>query len=165
MPCVPALHSRCTPEQLTAGAPIALLLCCRKPSLDEPSFAGAAAAWAAHCQYRRYLSRTCCRALLRTRPCTLESTVAACPCRLPVALHSTEPCSAPCRTPESSAMVRTRSAHRYRPRVQFSTLERDGASTSKATAAHFPDQVTETSPALAPISVLEEAQASKPPSR
>ena len=62
-------------------------------------------------------------------------------------------------------MVRTHGAHRYRPRVQFSTPERDGAGTSKAAAAHSPDQVTETPPAPSPASVSEEAQASEPPSR
>ena len=62
-------------------------------------------------------------------------------------------------------MVRTRGAYRYRPRVQFSTPERDGASTSRAAAAHSPDQVTETPPALAPTSVSKEAQASEPPSK
>ena len=69
-------------------------------------------------------------------------------------------------------MVCTREAHRYRPRVQFSTLERDGAGTSRAAAAHSPAQVTETPPALAPpiamiqgpapASISEEAQASEP---
>ena len=72
-------------------------------------------------------------------------------------------------------MVCTRGAHRYRPRVQFSTPERDGASTSRAAAAHSPDQVTETPPTLAPATVMiqgsalasisEEAQASEPPSK
>ena len=72
-------------------------------------------------------------------------------------------------------MVRTHGAHRYRPRVQFSTLKRDGVGTSKAAAAHSPDQVTRTPPTLAPAtamiqgptlaSILEEAQASEPPSR
>ena len=107
--------------------------------------------------------RTCRRALLRTGPCAPESTATVRPRRLPAALHSTEPCSTPCRTPESSAMVRTREAHRYRPRAQFSTLERDGAGTSRAAVAHSPDQVTETPPALAPVS--EEARDSEPPSR
>ena len=62
-------------------------------------------------------------------------------------------------------MVRTHRAHRYRPRVQFSTPKRDGAGTSRAAAAHSPDQVTETPPSLAPASVSKEAQASEPPSR
>ena len=72
-------------------------------------------------------------------------------------------------------MVRTRGAHRYRPRVQFITPERDSACTSKAAAAHSPDKVTETPPALAPTkamiqgpaptSISEEAPASEPPSR
>ena len=60
-------------------------------------------------------------------------------------------------------MVHTRGAHRYKPRVQFNTPDRDGAGTSRAVAAHSPDQVTETPPALAPASILEEAQASEPP--
>ena len=63
------------------------------------------------------------------------------------------------------AMVRTRGAHRYRPRVQFSTPKRDGAGTSRAIAAHSLDQVTKTPPALAPSFVSKEAQASEPPSR
>ena len=62
-------------------------------------------------------------------------------------------------------MVCTRGAHRYRPKVQFSTPERDGAGTSRAAAAHSPNQGTETPPALAPTSVSEEAQASEPPSK
>ena len=72
-------------------------------------------------------------------------------------------------------MVRTRGAHRYRPRVQFSTPKIEGADTSRVAAAHSPTHVTETPPALAPTtamiqglapaSISEEAQASKPPSR
>ena len=72
-------------------------------------------------------------------------------------------------------MVRTCGAHRYRPRVQFSTPKREGVGTSRAAAAHSPDQITETPPALAPTtamiqgpapaSISEEAQASEPPSR
>ena len=62
-------------------------------------------------------------------------------------------------------MVCTRGAHHYRPRVQFSTLERDGAGTSRAVAAHSPDQVIETPPALASDSISKEAQASEPPSK
>ena len=99
------------------------------------------------------------------RPCPPESTAVVCPRRLPAALHSTEPYSAPCRLPESSAMVCTHGAHRYKPRVQFSTLERAGEGTSKAVSAHSPDQVTETLLALAPVSVAEESQALEPPSR
>ena len=62
-------------------------------------------------------------------------------------------------------MVRTHGAHRYWPRVQFSTPERDGAGISRVVAAHSPDQGIETPPALAPTSVSEEAHASEPPSR
>ena len=62
-------------------------------------------------------------------------------------------------------MVRTRGGHRYRLRVRFSTPERDGAGTSRATDAHSPDQVAETPHALAPAYMSEESQASKPPSR
>ena len=61
-------------------------------------------------------------------------------------------------------MVRTRGGHRYRPRVQFSTLERDGVGTSRAADAHSPDQPTETPPTLAPATISEEAQAPEPPS-
>ena len=121
------------------------------------------------------------------------------PLPLLASLHSTKPCSelelplqhpaVRCRrtllcllpTPASqphaqaSIMVHTREAHRYRPRVQFSTPEREGAGISRAAAAHSPAQVTETplalAPAiamiqgLAPASISEEAQASEPPSR
>ena len=59
-------------------------------------------------------------------------------------------------------MVRTRGAHSYRPRVQFSTPERDGAGTSRVAAAHSLDQVKETVLALPPAFVSEEAQASEP---
>ena len=64
-------------------------------------------------------------------------------------------------------MVRTRGAHRYRPRVQFSTPERDGVGTSRAAAGHSPDQVTKTPPTLAPApaSISEEALDSEPLSR
>ena len=72
-------------------------------------------------------------------------------------------------------MVRTRGAHRYRPRVQFSTLERDGAGTSRAAAGHSPAQGIEMPLALTPATAMmhgpvpaaisEEAQASEPPSR
>ena len=62
-------------------------------------------------------------------------------------------------------MVRTRGGHRYRPRVQFNTLERDGSGISRAAASHSPDQVVETPPSFAPASMSGEAQASKPPSR
>ena len=61
-------------------------------------------------------------------------------------------------------MVRTRGGHRYRPRVRFSTPERDGGGTSRSADAHSPDQAAETPPTLAPADVPEEAQASKPPS-
>ena len=60
-------------------------------------------------------------------------------------------------------MVRTRGGHRYKPRVQFSTLERDGAGTSRAIEAHSPDQAVVTPPTLAPTA--EEAQSSEPPPR
>ena len=62
-------------------------------------------------------------------------------------------------------MVRTRGGHRYRPRVQFNTPERDGAGISRAAASHSPDQVAETPPSFAPASMSGEAQASEPPSR
>ena len=62
-------------------------------------------------------------------------------------------------------MVRTRGGHRYRPRVRFSTPERDGASTSRSADAHSPDQAVESPPTLAPAAIPEEPQASEPPSR
>ena len=61
-------------------------------------------------------------------------------------------------------MVRTRRGHRYKPRVRFTTLERDGAGTSRSADAHTPDQALERPPTLAPSVVLEEAQASMLPS-
>ena len=61
-------------------------------------------------------------------------------------------------------MVRTRGGHRYRPRVRFSTPERDGAGTFRAADAHSPDHPVETLPTLAPAAISEEAQASEPPS-
>ena len=62
-------------------------------------------------------------------------------------------------------MVRTRGGYRYRPRVRFNTLERDEAGTSRPADAHSPDLPAETQPALAPTAILEEPQASEPPSR
>ena len=59
-------------------------------------------------------------------------------------------------------MVRTRGGHRYRPRVRFSTLERDDTGTSRAADAHSPDLPAETQPALAPVAIPEEAQTSEP---
>ena len=59
-------------------------------------------------------------------------------------------------------MVRTRGGHRSRPRVRFSTPERDDAGTSRAADAHSPDLPVETQPALALVVVPEEAQASEP---
>ena len=62
-------------------------------------------------------------------------------------------------------MVRTRGGHRYKPRVRFSTLERDGAGTSKAADAYSSDLSAETQPALASTAIPEEPRASEPPSR
>ena len=62
-------------------------------------------------------------------------------------------------------MVRTRGGHRYRPRVRFNTPERGDAGTSRAVDAHSPDLSAETQPALALVAILEEPQASEPPSR
>ena len=62
-------------------------------------------------------------------------------------------------------MVRTRGGHHYRPRVRFSTPERDDAGTSRAANAHSSDLPVETRPALAPTSIPEETQASEPPSQ
>ena len=72
-------------------------------------------------------------------------------------------------------MIRTHGAHRYRPRVQYSTPEREGVGTSRVAVAHSPAQVIETPPTLAPAtamiqgpapaSISEEAQASEPPSK
>ena len=113
----------------------------------------------------------------------LRSCVSDTPLRTGVHRRREHPKAAPyttipyrsCSAPASSAMVRTRGAHRYRPKVQFSTPERDGAGTSKAAAGHSLAQVTETPPTLAPATAMiqgptpasfsEEAQASEPPSR
>ena len=62
-------------------------------------------------------------------------------------------------------MVRTRGGHRYRPRVRFSTPEREDAGTSRAADAYSPDLPAETQPALALTVIPEEPQASEPPSR
>ena len=62
-------------------------------------------------------------------------------------------------------MVRTYGGHRYKPRVRFSTPERDGVGTSRAADSHSPDLSAETQPALAPAAIPEEPQASEPPSR
>ena len=62
-------------------------------------------------------------------------------------------------------MVRTRGGHRYRPRVRFSTLEKDDAGTSRAADAHSPDLPAERQLALALAAAPEEVQASEPPSR
>ena len=59
-------------------------------------------------------------------------------------------------------MVRTRGGLRYRPRVRFSTPEREDASTSRDADAHSPDLPAETQPALAPAAISEEPQASSP---
>ena len=62
-------------------------------------------------------------------------------------------------------MVRTRGGYRYRPRVRFSTLERDEAGTSRPADSHSLDLPVETQPALAPAAIPEEPQASEPSSR
>ena len=62
-------------------------------------------------------------------------------------------------------MVRTRGGHRYKPRVRFSTPERDDAYAFGAADAHSPDLSAETQPALAPAAIPEEPQASEPRSR
>ena len=62
-------------------------------------------------------------------------------------------------------MVRTCGGHRYRPRVRFSTFEKDDASTSRAADAHFPGQAAETPPTLPSIATSEEVQALEPPTR
>ena len=62
-------------------------------------------------------------------------------------------------------MVRTRGGYRYKPKVKFSTPERDDAGTSKVVDAHSPDLPAETHPALAPAAIPEELQAFEPPSR
>ena len=62
-------------------------------------------------------------------------------------------------------MARTHGSYRYRPKVRFSTPEREDTGTSRAAYAHSPDLPIETQPALAPAVIPEEPQASEPPSR
>ena len=62
-------------------------------------------------------------------------------------------------------MVRTRGGHRYRPRVRFSTPERDEVGTSRAADAHSPEQAAQTPITLPPAAISEEVQALEPPSR
>ena len=62
-------------------------------------------------------------------------------------------------------MVRTRGGLRYKPRVRFSTPEREDAGTSRDVDAHSLDLPVDTQPALAPAAIPEEPQASEPPSR
>ena len=62
-------------------------------------------------------------------------------------------------------MVRTHGGYRYRPRVRFSTPEREDTGTSKAADADSPDLPVEIQPALAPAVIPEEPHASEPLSR
>ena len=59
-------------------------------------------------------------------------------------------------------MVRTRGGHRFRPKVRFSTLERDDAGTSRTADAHSPSQAAETSPTLPLAATSEEVQSPEP---
>ena len=131
--------------------------------LPEPPIVGAAAAIASHFRCRRCLSLLSSLASYSPLRTEVHCRHAPTPLASSPALHRALLCL--CRTPESLAMVRTRGGHRYRPRVQFSTPERDGTGISRAAVDHSPDQVAETPPALAPASMSEEAQASEPPHR
>ena len=62
-------------------------------------------------------------------------------------------------------MVRTRGGHCYRPRVRFSTHEKDDAGTSTAADAHSPGQAAETPHTFPPATTSEEVQTPEPPSR
>ena len=62
-------------------------------------------------------------------------------------------------------MVITCGGHHYKPRVRFSTPERDDTGTSRVADAHSSNQAAETPPTLAPAAISEEAQTLKPPSR
>ena len=62
-------------------------------------------------------------------------------------------------------MVRTRGGHRYRPRVWFSTPERDDAGSSRAVDAHSPKQAAQTPTTLPPAATSEEVHAPEPPFR
>ena len=55
-------------------------------------------------------------------------------------------------------MVRTRVGSHYRPRVRFSTPEREDPETSGATRVHSPDLHTDAQPAVAPVAIPEEPQ-------
>ena len=109
----------------------------------------------------------------RQHPCRTRQFAPAARCRRTLLCLLLTPASLP--HARASIMVHTRGAHIYRPRVQFSTLEREGDGTSKAATAHSPAQVIETPPPLAPTTAIiqgpssafisEEAQASEPPSR
>ena len=56
-------------------------------------------------------------------------------------------------------MVRTRGGFRYRPRVRFSTPEKEDTGTSGAEDAYSPDLPADTQPALAQVAIPEEPQA------
>ena len=62
-------------------------------------------------------------------------------------------------------MVCTRGGHRYRPKVRFSTPERDDAGFSRTVDAHSLGQAAETPPTLPPAATSEEVQTPEPPSR
>ena len=125
-----------------------------------------------HCPDSQHTAARRCRALSPAaasplppspgppRPFTQQSTAAAChqPCTSPSP-------ALPLPHEWTTAMVRTRGGHRYRPRVRFSTPEIDDAGTSRAADAHSPDQAAETPPTLAPAAIPEEVQASEPPPR
>ena len=55
-------------------------------------------------------------------------------------------------------MVRTRGGSHYRPRVRYSTPEREDLGTSKAASAYSPDLPAVTQPSLAPAAIPEEPQ-------
>ena len=125
-----------------------------------------------HCHDSKHTAARLCRAMSPVvasllppspgppGPYAQQSTAAAChqPCTSPSP-------AMPLQHDWTTAMVRTRGGHRYKPKVRFSTLERDDAGTSRAADAHSPDQAAKTPPTLAPAAIPEEAQASEPPLR
>ena len=62
-------------------------------------------------------------------------------------------------------MVHTRGGHHYKPRVRFSTPEKDDAGTSRVADAHSPEQAAQTPTTLPPAATSEEVQDPEPPSR
>ena len=135
------------------------------PSPEPPLSSRALSPAAAECPFRA-LSLRCC--LCHHCPNSQHTAARRCRALIPAAASPLPPSPGPprpCCTPDSSAMVRTHGGHCYRPRVRFSSPERDDVGTSRAADAHSTDQAIKTPPTLAPTAISEEAQALEPPSR